>query len=80
MIIYFSGTGNSKYVADMLGKSLDDQVVDATKMIKNKIKVNLNQNVLLYLCHQIMQGKCLVFLKSLLKNLFLKVTNQLILL
>lgn len=38
MIIYFSGTGNSKYVADMLGKKLDDQVVDATKMIKNKIK------------------------------------------
>ena len=38
MIIYFSGTGNSKYVADMLAEQLDDQVVDAGKMIKNGIK------------------------------------------
>lgn len=38
MIIYFSGTGNSKYVADMLSEQLNDQSVDAGKMIKNGIK------------------------------------------
>lgn len=38
MIIYFSGTGNSKYVADMLAEQLDDQAIDAGKMIKNGIK------------------------------------------
>lgn len=38
MIIYFSGTGNSKYVADMLSEQLNDQSIDAGKMIKNGIK------------------------------------------
>ena len=31
MIIYFSGTGNSKYVADMLSEQLNDQSIDAEK-------------------------------------------------
>ena len=38
MIIYFSGTGNSKYVADMLSEQLNDQSIDAGKMIKSGIK------------------------------------------
>ncbi len=35
MIIYFSGTGNSKYIADVMAKRLNDSVTDAVQMIKN---------------------------------------------
>lgn len=35
MIIYFTGTGNSRYLAEMLAKQLSDEVVDATKLIKD---------------------------------------------
>lgn len=34
MIIYFSGTGNSKFVADRLGALLSDEVVDSRPLIK----------------------------------------------
>lgn len=36
MIIYFSGTGNSKYVANMLAHHLDDQLINASKLIKKE--------------------------------------------
>ncbi len=35
MIIYFTGTGNSKYIADILAKQLDDTVLDATAFIRS---------------------------------------------
>lgn len=34
MILYFSGTGNSEYLAKKLGKVLDDEVVDLFSYIK----------------------------------------------
>ena len=37
MVIYFSGTGNSKYVADMMASQLDDEVIDSFGFIKNQI-------------------------------------------
>ncbi|MDO5028590.1 MAG: EFR1 family ferrodoxin [Bacillota bacterium] len=36
MILYFSATGNTKYLAKNLGKILDDQVVDLFSYIKDK--------------------------------------------
>lgn len=36
MIIVFSGTGNSRYIADMLGDVLNDEVVDANTYIRNR--------------------------------------------
>lgn len=42
MIIYFSGTGNSRYVAEGLAKILDDNVVSATDLIKFKDKDTFN--------------------------------------
>lgn len=36
MIFYYSGTGNSKYVAKMLGDLLDDEVVSANDFIKGR--------------------------------------------
>lgn len=36
MIIYFSGTGNSEYVANMIKDKLEDDIVNAKQLIKNK--------------------------------------------
>ncbi len=35
MILYFTGTGNSQYLAETMARRLHDTVVDATKLIKN---------------------------------------------
>lgn len=37
MILYFSGTGNSKYVADFLADKLQDEVVSLGDMLKNSL-------------------------------------------
>ena len=37
MILYFTGTGNSKYVADYLGDKLQDEVVSLNDMLKNDL-------------------------------------------
>lgn len=39
MIIYFSGTGNSRCCAEVLGRELGDKVTDSTSFIKNGIVV-----------------------------------------
>lgn len=41
MIVYFSGTGNSRYVAEMLADLTCDTAVDAGRMIKNGEKAEL---------------------------------------
>ena len=38
MIIYFTGTGNSRFVANYLANILQDEVVDATALMKNNTK------------------------------------------
>ena len=35
MIVYFSGTGNSRFTAQFLAKELNDEIVDAAKHIKS---------------------------------------------
>ena len=35
MILYFSGTGNSAYVAKRIGKEIDDEVIDLFEKIRN---------------------------------------------
>ena len=39
MIIYFTGTGNSKFVADYLADKLNDTVVSMNEILKNKGKL-----------------------------------------
>ena len=34
MIVYFSGTGNSRFAAEFLAKQLDDDLLDAGRRIK----------------------------------------------
>ena len=41
MVIYFSGTGNSRYCAQMLAKALNDDLLDAANYIKNGIAAEL---------------------------------------
>ena len=36
MILYFSGTGNSRYVAKRMGEELGDEVVSVNERLKNK--------------------------------------------
>ena len=38
MILYFSGTGNSKYVADFLADKLSDCAVSLNEILKNKLE------------------------------------------
>ena len=35
MIIYFSGTGNSEYIAKRLGELIEDEVINLFDYIKN---------------------------------------------
>ena len=35
MVIYFSGTGNSRYCAETIAKHLNDEIVDSKEYIKN---------------------------------------------
>ena len=41
MIVYFTGTGNSKYCAEMIADKLEDDVVDSFSYIKNGIATEL---------------------------------------
>ena len=41
MIVYFTGTGNSRYCAQMLADKLDDDIVDAFHFIRNGIPAEL---------------------------------------
>ena len=34
MIVYFSGTGNSRFAAEFLSRQLDDELLDAGRRIK----------------------------------------------
>lgn len=44
MIIYFSGTGNSRYIANRIADNIRDELIDANDKIKRRdtrtIKVN----------------------------------------
>ncbi len=41
MIVYFSGTGNSRYCAQMLAAQLDDELIDAFHFIRDGIAAEL---------------------------------------
>ena len=41
MIIYFSGTGNSRYCAKLLGQKLDDSCLDSFNFIRDGIAADL---------------------------------------
>ena len=42
MILYFTGTGNSKYAADVIGHELNDEVISINDIIKNNRKLKFH--------------------------------------
>lgn len=44
MILYFSGTGNSRYTAVLLGKALDDDVVSMNELISTENAQSMNSS------------------------------------
>ena len=44
MIVYFTGTGNSRYCAQMLASHLDDELVDSFPFIRNGIAAKLRSD------------------------------------
>lgn len=51
MILYFSGTGNSRYVADVIGKVTEDEILLMNKMIKNNVKMAMrSENPYVFVC------------------------------
>ena len=44
MIVYFTGTGNSKYVAEMLADKLQEESIDSFNYIKNNIAAELTSS------------------------------------
>ena len=44
MILYFSGTGNSEYVAKRIGKELDDEVINLFARIRSGEHSPINSN------------------------------------
>lgn len=42
MILYFSGTGNSEYVANRIGKAINDEVINLFDKIKNHDYLEMN--------------------------------------
>ncbi len=44
MIVYFSGTGNSKYIAEVMARGLDDGIIDATELVKQEKQVEITSN------------------------------------
>jgi len=44
MILYFTGTGNSKYIATLLSRHLNDQLISLNDLIKTRSKRDINCN------------------------------------
>lgn len=42
MILYFSGTGNSKYAAEIISSIVDDEIISLNEIIKNKKSTDFN--------------------------------------
>lgn len=41
MVVYYSGTGNSRYCAELLAHRLDDELLDAFQYIKHQVSADL---------------------------------------
>ena len=41
MVVYFTGTGNSRFAAELLAEKLGDEVIDSSGFIKNEIAAEL---------------------------------------
>ena len=47
MILYFSGTGNSRYIAEVINSVIEDKLVSINECLKNKLIVSLEQQYII---------------------------------
>ena len=74
MIIYFSGTGNSKYVAERIADKFNDKAV-SVENLKNQIE--LSENEMFGIVTPVHRGVLPVLMRDFLKNLSLKHSDDL---
>ncbi len=79
MILYFSGTGNSRYLSEVLNSEIKDEIISINDCLKTKKKYSFTSknHMLLFVLH--MHGKYLESLKALLKRQILKEIKKYIL-
>ena len=41
MILYFTGTGNSRHIARLISKEIDDEIISINELIKSAIHNNI---------------------------------------
>ena len=63
MIVYFSGTGNSRYAASLLADRLADDLLDAGQWMKEGKKAHLTSESPGSLWHPPMPGSCPEFFR-----------------
>ena len=47
MILYFSGTGNSRYIAEVINSVIEDKLVSINECLKNNLIVSLEQQYII---------------------------------
>ena len=47
MISYFSGTGNSRYIAEVINSVIEDKLVSINECLKNNLIVSLEQQYII---------------------------------
>ena len=57
MIIYFSGTGNSRYIANRIADNIRDELIDANDKIKRRDTRTIKVNDILLSLHRHMHGE-----------------------
>lgn len=47
MILYFSGTGNSRYIAEVINSVIEDKLLSINECLKNNLIVSLEQQYII---------------------------------
>lgn len=69
MVLYFSGTGNTEYIANLIAKGLDDECVDLFDQIRNNDKTPLYSEKTFVICTPIYVCEMPLFLMKYLKSI-----------
>lgn len=79
MIVYYTGTGNSRFAAEAVQRVLNDECVNAFDYIKNRKKAVLLPKSRMFLCALHIRGAYREFLKDLSEKAVFQVQRKLIL-
>jgi len=76
MVLYFSGTGNTEYIAKLIAKGLDDKCMDLFERIRNNDKTPLYSEKIYVICAPIYVCELPLFLIKYLNSLTFKGNNK----